>query len=69
MSALLWQPNLKQSFERNATLLSKNNLRVRLYSCNLDLATGPQNNPQRQVPSSLGQVVGYTYQIEFQKVL
>lgn len=39
MSAQLWQPDLKRSFERKTTLVSRNSLLVRLHSWNWECRT------------------------------
>lgn len=54
VSALLWHLNLKQSCERNTTVASRNNVLISLYFWSWGPATGPQNNPQMQVPDFFG---------------
>ena len=68
MSALLWHPNLKQSCERNTPLASGNDVLVRLFSWSWRPAT-EQTTHRDKFQSSLGQLVDYPYQREFQKVL
>lgn len=54
-----------QFFEANT---SRNNLRVRWHSWKWGPATGPQNNPQGQVPEFPGQLVDCAQQRESQNV-